>query len=121
MPVSSALFGDPCPGTSKYVEVHYTCTPSQVSFHTYDKLPGSFSFFFRLQALLNPKASSTVVIGPVCNTVSILDAKEHNNNHHHNQINYNYNNNHNSEDHTQTNNPITDSIYNYSEGIKLHN
>merc|ERR1719264_2353799 len=27
--VSSALFGDPCPGTSKYVEVHYTCVPGQ--------------------------------------------------------------------------------------------
>ena len=25
VPVSSSLFGDPCPGTSKYVEVHFTC------------------------------------------------------------------------------------------------
>ena len=24
--MSSSLFGDPCPGTSKYVEVHYTCS-----------------------------------------------------------------------------------------------
>ena len=65
----------------------------------------------------NPKASPTVVIGPVCNTVSILDAKEHNYNHHHNHINYNYNNNHNSEDHSKANNPITNTIYNYSEVI----
>eukprot|EP00095_Tigriopus_kingsejongensis_P003807 maker-scaffold465_size163580-snap-gene-0.17 protein:Tk03807 transcript:maker-scaffold465_size163580-snap-gene-0.17-mRNA-1 annotation:"PREDICTED: latrophilin-2-like" len=25
IPVTSALFGDPCPGTHKYLEVHYTC------------------------------------------------------------------------------------------------
>jgi len=25
--VSSDLFGDPCPGTHKYVEIHYTCSP----------------------------------------------------------------------------------------------
>lgn len=58
-----------------------------------------------------------MVTGPVCNTVSILDAKEHNNNHHHNHINYNHNNNHNSKDNAKTNNPITDTIYNYSEVI----
>ena len=27
VPVSSDLFGDPCPGTHKYVEIHYTCSP----------------------------------------------------------------------------------------------
>ena len=27
VPVSSELFGDPCPGTHKYVEIHYTCSP----------------------------------------------------------------------------------------------
>ena len=27
VPVSSSLFGDPCPGTHKYVEIHYTCSP----------------------------------------------------------------------------------------------
>ncbi len=25
MPVNSRVFGDPCPGTNKYVEVHYAC------------------------------------------------------------------------------------------------
>ena len=25
IPVDSKIFGDPCPGTNKYVEVHYTC------------------------------------------------------------------------------------------------
>ena len=25
--MSSDLFGDPCPGTHKYVEIHYTCSP----------------------------------------------------------------------------------------------
>ncbi len=28
MPVSSDLFGDPCPETHKYVEIHYTCAPT---------------------------------------------------------------------------------------------
>lgn len=27
IPVDSSIFGDPCPGTNKYVEVHYTCQP----------------------------------------------------------------------------------------------
>ena len=26
--MSSELFGDPCPGTHKYVEIHYTCSPN---------------------------------------------------------------------------------------------
>jgi hypothetical protein len=25
VPVNSSIFGEPCPGTHKYVEVHYTC------------------------------------------------------------------------------------------------
>jgi latrophilin 1 len=28
VPVSSDLFGDPCPETHKYVEIHYTCAPT---------------------------------------------------------------------------------------------
>ena len=27
VPVNSDVFGDPCPGTHKYVEIHYTCSP----------------------------------------------------------------------------------------------
>jgi len=29
VPVSSDLFGDPCPETHKYVEIHYTCSPAE--------------------------------------------------------------------------------------------
>ena len=25
VPVDSSIFGDPCPGTFKYIEVHYAC------------------------------------------------------------------------------------------------
>ena len=25
VPVDSTIFGDPCPGTYKYIEVHYSC------------------------------------------------------------------------------------------------
>ena len=28
IPVESSIFGDPCPGTNTYVEVHYTCEPA---------------------------------------------------------------------------------------------
>jgi latrophilin 1 len=31
VPVSSDLFGDPCPETHKYVEIHYTCAPTDDS------------------------------------------------------------------------------------------
>ena len=31
VPVDSEIFGDPCPGTHKYVEVHYTCVPQSSS------------------------------------------------------------------------------------------
>jgi len=31
VPVDSDIFGDPCPGTHKYVEVHYTCVPQSFS------------------------------------------------------------------------------------------
>lgn len=30
IPVDSSIFGDPCPGTNKYVEVHYTCQPEHL-------------------------------------------------------------------------------------------
>ena len=36
MPVSSAVFEDPCPGTNKYVEVHYKCMLGWSC--TYDKI-----------------------------------------------------------------------------------
>jgi latrophilin 1 len=29
VPVNSDLFGDPCPETHKYVEIHYTCAPTE--------------------------------------------------------------------------------------------
>merc|ERR1711892_989519 len=34
VPVESSIFGDPCPGTSKYVEVHYACKPVPLSTST---------------------------------------------------------------------------------------
>jgi latrophilin 1 len=38
--VSSDLFGDPCPGTHKYVEIHYTCsTAAEESGHQQQRPP----------------------------------------------------------------------------------
>merc|ERR1719219_1753153 len=39
IPVDSNIFGDPCPGTNKYVEVHYTCEPIQSPSTTAKPLP----------------------------------------------------------------------------------
>merc|ERR1712209_394850 len=39
IPVDSNIFGDPCPGTNKYVEVHYTCEPIQTPATTPKALP----------------------------------------------------------------------------------
>ena len=39
IPVDSNIFGDPCPGTNKYVEVHYTCEPVQTPATTPKALP----------------------------------------------------------------------------------
>ena len=39
VPVNSSIFGDPCPGTSKYVEVHYTCIHVPVSTSTVKPRP----------------------------------------------------------------------------------
>ena len=32
VPVDSTIFGDPCPGTFKYVEVHYACRKGKTTF-----------------------------------------------------------------------------------------
>lgn len=39
IPVDSSIFGDPCPGTNKYVEVHYTCEPVKTPATTAKPLP----------------------------------------------------------------------------------
>ena len=31
VPVDSTIFGDPCPGTYKYIEVHYSCEHGKAS------------------------------------------------------------------------------------------
>jgi hypothetical protein len=38
VPVDSTIFGDPCPGTLKYVEVHYSCDLGELRFHTLPSL-----------------------------------------------------------------------------------
>lgn len=33
VPVQSSIFGDPCPGTYKYIEVHYACRKGKYFLH----------------------------------------------------------------------------------------
>ena len=42
MPVNSRVFGDPCPNTHKYVEVHYACAPKVSATTTKRPLPPWF-------------------------------------------------------------------------------
>ena len=42
MPVNSDVFGDPCPGTHKYVEVHYACKNKAAASTTKKPLPPWF-------------------------------------------------------------------------------
>ena len=42
MPVNSEVFGDPCPGTHKYVEVHYACKNKAAASSTKKPLPPWF-------------------------------------------------------------------------------
>ena len=42
MPVSSEVFGDPCPNTRKYVEVHFACMPKVKTTTTKRPLPPWF-------------------------------------------------------------------------------
>ena len=42
MPVNSEVFGDPCPGTHKYVEVHYACKNKAAASTTKKPLPPWF-------------------------------------------------------------------------------
>ena len=42
MPVNSQVFGDPCPNTHKYVEVHYACAPKSTTTTTKRPLPPWF-------------------------------------------------------------------------------
>ena len=42
MPVSSDVFGDPCPNTRKYVEVHFACMPKVKTTTTKRPLPPWF-------------------------------------------------------------------------------
>ena len=42
MPVSSEVFGDPCPNTRKYVEVHFACMPKVRTTTTERPLPPWF-------------------------------------------------------------------------------
>nr|XP_027196506.1 latrophilin Cirl-like [Dermatophagoides pteronyssinus] len=39
---SSLIFGDPCPGTAKYLEVHYRCVSGKCFFFLFFRLPFKF-------------------------------------------------------------------------------
>ena len=55
MSVNSNVFGDPCPGTHKYVEVHYACSPLSTTTTTRRPLPPWFLENGADNLWINPK------------------------------------------------------------------
>jgi Galactose binding lectin domain len=45
VPVDSTIFGDPCPGTLKYVEVHYSCDLGEIYLSSYRFTVQVYQFF----------------------------------------------------------------------------
>jgi hypothetical protein len=56
MSVNSNVFGDPCPGTHKYVEVHYACSPQSTTTTTRRPLPPWFLENGADNLWINPKS-----------------------------------------------------------------
>ena len=56
MSVNSNVFGDPCPGTHKYVEVHYACSPASTTTTTRRPLPPWFLENGADNLWINPKS-----------------------------------------------------------------
>ena len=56
MPVSSEVFGDPCPNTRKYVEVHFACMPINEYFAKRNSMPSltfiRYSYFTKLNEIM---------------------------------------------------------------------
>ena len=65
MDVNSEVFGDPCPGTHKYVEVHFACAPRLLATTTKRPLPpwflqgGADNLWNNPNESNNPTSSST--------------------------------------------------------------
>ena len=66
MEVNSEVFGDPCPGTHKYVEVHFACAPRLLATTTKRPLPpwflqgGADNLWNNPHESNNPTSSSTM-------------------------------------------------------------
>ena len=52
--MDSTIFGDPCPGTFKYVEVHYACREGEREFQNSSVAPLNF-FLFPIKSRRGPK------------------------------------------------------------------
>ena len=59
MPVNSDVFGDPCPGTNKYVEVHFACAHRVLATTTKRPLPPWFLQGGADNLWSNPKLNPT--------------------------------------------------------------
>jgi len=67
IPVNSALFGDPCPDTYKYVEVHYTCEPRLAPSTTSHAIP---PWLLDLSATPAPRQARPVTTTTTTTTVA---------------------------------------------------
>ena len=65
--VNSDVFGDPCPGTHKYVEVHFACAPRILATTTKRPLPpwflqGGADNLWNNPKKLSPTTSTTIFV-----------------------------------------------------------
>ena len=65
--VNSDVFGDPCPGTHKYVEVHFACAPRVLATTTKRPLPpwflqGGADNLWNNPKKLSPTTSTTTFV-----------------------------------------------------------
>ena len=65
--VNSDVFGDPCPGTHKYVEVHFACAPRILATTTKRPLPpwflqGGADNLWNNPKKLSPTTSTTTFV-----------------------------------------------------------
>ena len=74
VPVDSTIFGDPCPGTFKYVEVHYACRKGERATQREENsstAPLNFSLFpIKSRRARPPKAK--LFCSPQCNGSYLL-------------------------------------------------
>ena len=75
--VNSDVFGDPCPGTHKYVEVHFACAPRVLATTTKRPLPpwflqGGADNLWNNPKKLSPTTSTTTFVSLILTLYTLI-------------------------------------------------